>query len=293
MTGAGRRRRRIRRSARDKRGWHVSPAPDGRGAARGASRSRRTAAAWFLWFVVGLLALNWISCSRSSRRARPGDGPLQPVLPDRPSPGQVKSIGAKADAVEGTFKTKVRYPAHSKSATPTTLFATQVPAFWNNSQLAAELESRRRRSRRSRRRRRAVLEELLLGFGPTLLIVGIFVLIFRRARQGRRRDGRARRVRPLEGATRRSDDIPVTFADVAGIDEAKAELTEIVDFLRNPTLRAPRRPDAARRAALGRARYRQDAARARLRRRGPRRVLLDIGLGVHRGDRRRRRIARP
>src|SRR3712207_8136600 len=26
----------------------------------------------------------------------------------------------------------------------------------------------------------------------------------------------------------------VTFADVAGIDEAKAELTEIVDFLRNP-----------------------------------------------------------
>src|SRR5206468_10607019 len=27
----------------------------------------------------------------------------------------------------------------------------------------------------------------------------------------------------------------ITFADVAGIDEAKAELTEIVDFLRNPS----------------------------------------------------------
>src|SRR5258708_34363060 len=27
---------------------------------------------------------------------------------------------------------------------------------------------------------------------------------------------------------------PITFSDVAGIDEAKEELTEIVDFLKNP-----------------------------------------------------------
>lgn len=32
----------------------------------------------------------------------------------------------------------------------------------------------------------------------------------------------------------RSNQMPVTFADVAGIDEAKTELQEIVDFLRNP-----------------------------------------------------------
>ena len=35
----------------------------------------------------------------------------------------------------------------------------------------------------------------------------------------------------------------MTFDDVAGIDEAKEELTEIVDFLRNPDkYRAARRP---------------------------------------------------
>ncbi len=74
---------------------------------------------------------------------------------------------------------------------------------------------------------------LLLGFGPTLLIVGLFVLLARRATAGGGMGAlgnfgrsRARRVDPQT--------IRVTFDDVAGIDEAKAELSEIVDFLRNP-----------------------------------------------------------
>ena len=74
----------------------------------------------------------------------------------------------------------------------------------------------------------------MLGFGPTLLIVGLFVLIFKRAAAagggmgalGKFGSSQARRVDP--------EKIRVTFNDVAGIDEAKAELTEIVDFLRNP-----------------------------------------------------------
>jgi cell division protease FtsH len=150
--------------------------------------------------------------------------------------GEVKSISAKADAVQGTFKKKQRYPASSKTASPTTLFTTQVPAFWNNGQLTAELESQDVTiAATSPTTSESVLEELLLGFGPTLLLVGIFVLIFRRAAKagggmgalGAFGRSKARRVD--------SEHIPVTFADVAGIDEAKAELTEIVDFLRDPT----------------------------------------------------------
>ena len=79
-----------------------------------------------------------------------------------------------------------------------------------------------------------MLAELLLGFGPTLLIVGLFVLIARRAAKaggamgalGNFGRSQARRVDP--------EKITVTFDDVAGIDEAKAELSEIVDFLREP-----------------------------------------------------------
>ena len=80
----------------------------------------------------------------------------------------------------------------------------------------------------------SLLVELLLGFGPTLLIVGLFVLLARRAAAAGGAMGalgsfgrsRARRVDP--------EKIRVTFADVAGIDEAKAELSEIVEFLSAP-----------------------------------------------------------
>src|SRR5205823_10419494 len=74
-------------------------------------------------------------------------------------------------------------------------------------------------------------ESLLVGFGPTILFVALIVWAMRRA--GRMQNvlgafGRASARRYQPSGDR------VTFEDVAGIDEAKAELTEVVDFLRHP-----------------------------------------------------------
>ncbi len=70
--------------------------------------------------------------------------------------------------------------------------------------------------------------------------------LFRRRRAAHdRRPSAARAHRRVPASSTRD-----TFADVAGIDEAKAELAEIVDFLREPGAVPPaRRPDPARRAA--------------------------------------------
>ena len=78
----------------------------------------------------------------------------------------------------------------------------------------------------------SLLERVLLGFGPTLLLVGLFVLLARRASAGAAGLGgfgssRARRYEPEQGKR-------TSFADVAGIDEVEDEVAEIVDFLRNP-----------------------------------------------------------
>jgi cell division protease FtsH len=77
----------------------------------------------------------------------------------------------------------------------------------------------------------------LLYFGPALLIIGFYVWMYRRAAQGGGMGGggvfgigrsKAKRYDATDPALR------VTFNDVAGIDEAEAELVEIVDFLKAP-----------------------------------------------------------
>jgi cell division protease FtsH len=222
---------------RDQRGWKVQPAPDGRGMPEQADKPkpphRRPG---FLWFVLALFVLNWLSVLLIT----PSTGPQRVTVSFNPfflqtvQAGQVRSISSKGNTVEGNFKEKLRYPPSDPKATPTTLFKTEIPTFWNDAQLSALLREKGVEIKaRATGTHTSLLAELLLGFGPTLLIVGLFVLLARRATRGGAMGalgsfGRssARRVDP--------ETIRVTFDDVAGIDEAKMELTEIVDFLRNP-----------------------------------------------------------
>src|SRR5271168_3230510 len=223
---------------RDKRGWQVAPAPDGRGmpekAPSGPPVHRRPG---FLWFVLILLAINIATSfafhpSLSEPRVRV---PFNPSFLTDVDAGHVKSISSKGDTIQGTFTMQVRFPHTDTKATPTKLFATEVPSFWNDTELSALLKEKHVEiNAKPTTTSQSVLAELLLGFGPTLLIVGLFVLIARRAAKaggamgalGNFGKSQARRVDP--------EKIRVTFADVAGIDEAKKELSEIVDFLREP-----------------------------------------------------------
>ncbi len=223
---------------RDKRGWQVAPSPDGRGMPEHAPTGpppHRMRGFWY--FVLALIALNWLSViffQPSTGESRV-TVPFSPYFLAQVKADRVESIASKGDTIQGKFKAKLRYPESSKKATPTKLFATQVPAFWNGSQLSALLQEKGVRiNAESTTTSTSLGVELLLGFGPTLLIVGLFILIFKRAAAagggmgalGKFGSSQARRVDP--------EKIRVTFNDVAGIDEAKAELTEIVDFLRNP-----------------------------------------------------------
>ncbi len=220
---------------RDKKGWRVAPAPDGRGTPDEHKPVPPHRWRGFWVFFVVLLALNWLLVLLNQPVGQPRvTVPFSPYFLNQLQAGQIKSITSRGSTIQGTFAAKVRYPENDQKATPTTLFSTEVPTFWNDSELSAELRSQGVQvNAKSTATGTSLVAELLLGFGPTLLLVGLFVLLARRATAGGGMGAlgafgrsQARRVDP--------EKIQITFDDVAGIDEAKAELTEIVDFLRTP-----------------------------------------------------------
>jgi len=75
------------------------------------------------------------------------------------------------------------------------------------------------------------LLDVLINWAPMLLLIGFFWWMATSAGRGQSGMFRFGRIK----ARRYSSDQPrITFSDVAGADEAKAELQEEVDFLRNP-----------------------------------------------------------
>ncbi len=74
------------------------------------------------------------------------------------------------------------------------------------------------------------LFSIFVSWFPMLLLIGVWVFFMRQMQGGSKGMGFGKSKAKLV-----SDKGPkITFADVAGIDEAKEELAEIVDFLRNP-----------------------------------------------------------
>ncbi len=83
------------------------------------------------------------------------------------------------------------------------------------------------------REEQSLLMTILISWGPMLLLIGVWVY-FMRQMQGGGKGGAfsfgKSKARLLDENTN-----TVTFADVAGCDEAKEEVKEVVDFLKDPT----------------------------------------------------------
>ncbi|HZU40113.1 MAG TPA: ATP-dependent zinc metalloprotease FtsH [Solirubrobacteraceae bacterium] len=220
-------------------GWRVTQPPDATrrtgGGGGGPGLPGRNGRWLALALVVGLLILNfWLS----SLALKPNNRiqiPYYPTFLQQVKDGNVSTTTTTGDSIQGTFKNPIRYPTNDQSVQPTVDFSTQIPTYASDSALQGLLDKYKVvQNAKPIDNGPSFITELIFGFGPTLLLILLFVLIMRRAASAGGGPGglmsfgrsRARRVEASEQK--------VTFDDVAGIDEAKEELTEIVDFLKNP-----------------------------------------------------------
>jgi cell division protease FtsH len=150
--------------------------------------------------------------------------------------GNVAAITASGDQIQGRLNQPVSYTAPNTSqAVQVTAFSTVQPTFSDPGLLTLLEQQGVVVNATSLDQTTPWWLNLLLGFGPTILLIGGFLWLTNRAGQaagsglfGIGRSG-AKRYDEANGQSHR-----ITFDDVAGIDDAKQELVEIVDFLRDP-----------------------------------------------------------
>jgi cell division protease FtsH len=81
--------------------------------------------------------------------------------------------------------------------------------------------------------KQSLLMQIFISWFPMLLLIGIWVFFLRQMQGG----GGGRSAMSFGKSRARmmgEDQVKVTFADVAGVDEAKGEVEELVEFLRDP-----------------------------------------------------------
>jgi cell division protease FtsH len=188
----------------------------------------------FLATVAVLIAVYWTIVLLLSPHEPSVKVPYSPVFLNEVRAGNVERINSRGAQVTGEFREAVTWPREDDEdhdPETATKFETALPAFTDAARLERLLLDKGVQIDADPiSARRGLFATLLLVFGPVLLFVVLLVYILRRGGPvgaiGSFGRSRARRFEPTRST--------ITFDDVAGIEEAKEELTEVVDFLKSP-----------------------------------------------------------
>jgi cell division protease FtsH len=133
--------------------------------------------------------------------------------------GRVDSVILQGDTIRGVLKDKQQFETYNPETNYTVLLGDLMKA-----NVAIEGQPPKQPN---------FLAQLLLQLAPALLLMLVFVYLLRQM-QGAAGGRGAMSFGKSRARLLGEDQVNVTFADVAGVDEAKQEVGEIVDFLKDP-----------------------------------------------------------
>ena len=170
-----------------------------------------------LWLVIaGVL---YVVASSISNQPANSDIPYSTFI-SRVESGGVQAVTIGESDISGTYSDGSRF----STIKPPTLDTNLMPTLIQNGVEVKGTEPKRD----------SFLMRLFLSVLPIVLILAIFIFFMRQMQGGGKGGGGPMTFGKSKAKLLGEDQIKTTFADVAGVEEAKEEVQELVEFLRDP-----------------------------------------------------------
>ena len=130
--------------------------------------------------------------------------------------GQVKQVTIDGHVIKGTLSSGDKFTTYSPG----------------DPHLVDDLLKNRVEIKAQPPEQQSLLMQIFISWAPMLLLVGVWIYFMRKSQGGA--GGGAMTFGKSKARLLEEDQIKVTFADVAGVEEAKEDVSEMVDFLRDP-----------------------------------------------------------
>jgi len=133
--------------------------------------------------------------------------------------GQVSEVTISGREIQGSLKSGQRFMTYSPET--------------DNSALVGELLNSKVKIASKAPEKQSFLAQIFIHWFPFLLLIGVWIFFMRQMQGGGGGRG-AMSFGKSKAKMQNEDQVKVTFNDVAGVEEAKEEVKELVDFLRDP-----------------------------------------------------------
>ncbi len=168
-----------------------------------------------IWLVIGLVVLTVVK--QFDARQGPKDAVPYSEFMDRAKAGSVESATVEGRTIKWVSADKKRFVTYSPGD------------IW----MVGDLVKYGVKVEAKPEEEQSFLAQIFISWFPMLLLIGVWIFFMRQMQGGGR--GGAFSFGKSKAKILDESNNTVTFADVAGCDEAKEEVAEIVEFLRDPS----------------------------------------------------------